>query len=115
MFKRSARDIPSVVVPEPAAPNMCIFLLFAIDRFVQQVSGFFLYHCCLLIIQQSMLENCYLRSGRCKIPDKMKWNIINIIARVVFILCIPVLLLTAVTAIAFNSVSLYEYGFDTYD
>jgi integral membrane protein (TIGR01906 family) len=45
----------------------------------------------------------------------MKWNIINIISRVVFILCIPFLLLTAVIAIAFNSVALYEYGFDKYD
>ena len=45
----------------------------------------------------------------------MKWNIINIAAGVVFILCIPCLLLTATTAIAFNSLSLYEYGFDTYD
>ena len=45
----------------------------------------------------------------------MKWTIINIISRVAFILCIPFLLLTAVTAIAFNSVALYEYGFDKYD
>ena len=45
----------------------------------------------------------------------MKWNIINIIARAVFILCIPFLLMTAAIGIAFNSVSLYEYGFDKYN
>lgn len=45
----------------------------------------------------------------------MKWNIINIITRTLFILCIPFLLLTAAIGIAFNSVSLYEYGFDKYN
>ncbi|UCD10093.1 MAG: TIGR01906 family membrane protein [Dehalococcoidales bacterium] len=45
----------------------------------------------------------------------MKWKVVNIIARVIFILCILFLLLTAAIAIAFNSVSLYEYGFDKYD
>jgi integral membrane protein (TIGR01906 family) len=45
----------------------------------------------------------------------MNRTILDIIARVVFILCIPFLLLTAAIGIAFNSVSLYEYGFDKYD
>ncbi len=45
----------------------------------------------------------------------MNWKVIIIVARVVFILCIPFLLLTAAIGIAFNSVSLYEYGFDKYD
>ncbi|HEY93445.1 MAG TPA: DUF1461 domain-containing protein, partial [Dehalococcoidia bacterium] len=45
----------------------------------------------------------------------MKWRSIDIISRAVFILCVPFLLLTAVIAIAFNSVSLYEYGFDKYN
>jgi integral membrane protein (TIGR01906 family) len=45
----------------------------------------------------------------------MRWKVINTITRIVFILCIPFLLLTAAIAIAFNSVSLYEYGFDKYD
>lgn len=41
--------------------------------------------------------------------------ILDIIARIIFILCIPFLLLTAAIGIAFNSISLYEYGFDKYD
>ena len=45
----------------------------------------------------------------------MKWKVIDVITRVVFILCIPFLLLTAAIGIAFNSLSLYEYGFDKYD
>ena len=45
----------------------------------------------------------------------MKWQVTKIVARVVFILCIPFLLFTAAVAIAFNSLSLYEYGFDKYD
>ena len=45
----------------------------------------------------------------------MKLKIINIITRALFILCIPFLLLTTAIGIAFNSVSLYEYGFDKYN
>jgi integral membrane protein (TIGR01906 family) len=45
----------------------------------------------------------------------MKWHVISIIARIVFILSIPFLLLTTAIGIAFNSVALYEYGFDKYD
>ena len=45
----------------------------------------------------------------------MQWKVITIIARGVFILCIPLLLLTTAIGIEFNSQSLYEYGFDKYD
>ncbi|MBN2075226.1 MAG: TIGR01906 family membrane protein [Dehalococcoidales bacterium] len=45
----------------------------------------------------------------------MKLKIATIVTRAIFILCIPFLLLTAAIGIAFNSVSLYEYGFDKYD
>ena len=38
-----------------------------------------------------------------------------IIARVVFIICLPILLFTASVAIAFNSPWLYSYGFGKYD
>ncbi len=39
----------------------------------------------------------------------------RIIARVVFIACIPFILFTASIAVAVNCVSLYEYGFDKYN
>ncbi len=42
-------------------------------------------------------------------------RIINNIARALLILCLPVLLLTASIALAFNSQWLYQYGFDKYD
>lgn len=42
-------------------------------------------------------------------------KVINIATRALFILCIPFLLLAAAIGIAFNSVALYEYGFDKYD
>lgn len=45
----------------------------------------------------------------------MKWKVINILSRTVFVLCVPFLILTVVIATAFNSAALYEYGFDKYD
>lgn len=42
-------------------------------------------------------------------------KIAGIAARTVFVLCIPLLLVSAVIAAAFNCVRLYEYGFDKYD
>lgn len=42
-------------------------------------------------------------------------KILGIIARWLFILCLPLMLLTAVIGIAVNSHWLYQYGFDKYD
>ena len=42
-------------------------------------------------------------------------KILGIAAKWVFILCLPVLLLTASIAWATNSLWLYEYGFEKYD
>jgi len=42
-------------------------------------------------------------------------RILGLTARWLFILCLPVMLLTAVIGIAVNSHWLYEYGFDKYD
>ncbi|MBN2238825.1 MAG: TIGR01906 family membrane protein [Dehalococcoidales bacterium] len=38
-----------------------------------------------------------------------------VITRSIFILCIPLLIFSAVIGIAFNSVALYEYGFNKYE
>lgn len=51
----------------------------------------------------------YLRST---IMSKMK--ILMIIARILIVLCIPLFIFSGVIGIAFNSVALYEYGFDEY-
>jgi integral membrane protein (TIGR01906 family) len=42
-------------------------------------------------------------------------SVLNTVARWLFILCLPVMLLTAGIAIAVNCSWLYEYGFDKYD
>ena len=42
-------------------------------------------------------------------------KILNVLARWVFVLCLPVLLLTASIGLAFNSLWLYKCGFDKYD
>ncbi|OGO20176.1 MAG: hypothetical protein A2Z15_00585 [Chloroflexi bacterium RBG_16_50_11] len=42
-------------------------------------------------------------------------KIVKIIAQWIFILCLPVLLLTASVSLAANSVWLYQYGFNKYD
>ena len=42
-------------------------------------------------------------------------KVLNLAAKCVFILCVPVLLLTASIACTFNSAWLFRYGFDKYD
>ena len=42
-------------------------------------------------------------------------KILGIVARWLFILCLPLLLLTASIGVAVNSLALYEYGFQKYD
>lgn len=38
-----------------------------------------------------------------------------LVARMGFVLCIPLLVFSLVVAVAFNSMQVYEYGFDTYE
>jgi integral membrane protein (TIGR01906 family) len=45
----------------------------------------------------------------------MKLKFLNLAARWLFMLCVPVLLLTASIGCTFNSAWLYKYGFDKYD
>jgi integral membrane protein (TIGR01906 family) len=52
---------------------------------------------------------------RCKISDRdKKLKVFIILAKWLFILCLPFLVLTASLAWAFNSLWLYEYGFNKY-
>jgi integral membrane protein (TIGR01906 family) len=45
----------------------------------------------------------------------MIFRTLRVIARIIFIACVPLILFSAAAAIAFNCVSLYEYSFDKYD